>query len=93
LGDGTVDSGNNVTSSNVTHPFTSGYCFIGLGFTPHVAVVSLDGGVTFTAGSTDAAQVQIGHNFPANNCPTGVQVIVHEQIASGTPQPFSIIFE
>lgn len=92
LGDGTVDSGQNVTSANVTHPFTPGYCFMGLGFVPHVAVVSLDG-VNFTAGSTDAAQVKIGSNFPANNCPTGVQAIVHEQIASGTPEPFSIIFQ
>jgi hypothetical protein len=92
LGDGTVDSGHNVTTANVTHPFASGYCFIGLGFVPHAAVVSLDG-FNFTAGSTDAAQVEIGGNFPAANCPAGVQAEVHVQIASGTPEPFSIILE
>jgi hypothetical protein len=91
--DGTVDSGHNVTTANVTHPFPSGYCFSGLGFVPHAAVVSLDG-LNFGVGSTDAAQVKIGSNFPANNCAPGVQVVVHVQIASGcTALPFSIIFE
>lgn len=92
LGDGTVDAGHNVATANVTHPFTSGYCFKGLGFVPHVAVASLDG-VNFTTGSTDAVQVHVGGDFGAANCGAGVQVIVHEQIASGTPEPFSIIFE
>jgi hypothetical protein len=91
LVDGTVDSGRNVTTANVTHPFASGYCFIGLGFVPHAAVASLDG-VNFTAGSTDAAQVHVGGNFAGNNCPTGVQVIVHVQTA-GAQVPFSIVFE
>jgi hypothetical protein len=93
LVDGTVDSGHNVTSANVTHPFATGYCFIGLGFVPHAAVVSLDA-LNFTAGSTDAAQVKIGGNFSSTPCPTGVQVLVHVQIATGgTQPPFSIIFE
>jgi hypothetical protein len=92
LADGRVDSGHNVTTANVTHPFATGYCFIGLGFVPHAAVASLDG-FNFTAGSTDQVQVQIGGNFPANNCPTGVQVEVHVQNAGGTAAPFSIIFQ
>jgi hypothetical protein len=92
LGDGTVNSGHNVTTANVTHPFTTGYCFTGLGFVPHAVVASLDG-FNFTAGSTDAAQVKIGDGFSPGQCPAGVQVEVHVQIASGTPEPFSIIFE
>ena len=74
----------------VTHPFETGYCFIGLGFTPPAAVVSLDG-FNFTAKSTDTAQVHLG-NFFAKNCPEGVQATVHVQV-EGTLEPFSIIFE
>lgn len=92
LADGTVDSGHNVTTANVTHPFPTGYCFIGLGFVPHAAVASLDG-FNFTSGSTDQVQVQIGGNFPAKNCPTGVQVEVHVQNAGNAAAPFSIIFQ
>ena len=90
LPDGTVDSGHNVTTANVTHPFETGYCFIGLGFMPHAAVVSLDG-FNFTAKSTDTAQVHLG-NFGAKNCPEGVQAAVHVQV-EGPLEPFSIIFE
>lgn len=92
LGDGTVDSGQNVTTTNVTKAFTKGYCFAGLGFVPHAAVVSLDG-FNFTAGSTDAAQVKIGNGFSAGQCPAGVQVEVFELLTSATPVPFSIVFE
>jgi hypothetical protein len=92
LPDGTVDSGHNVSTGNVTHPFTFGYCFTGLGFVPHAAVASLDA-INFAAASHDAAQVKIGDVFSPGQCPTGVQVEVHELIASSTPEPFSIVFE
>jgi hypothetical protein len=92
LGDGTVDSGHNVASANVTHPFTLGYCFTGMGFVPHAAIASLDG-INFGAASHDAAEVKIGDVFSAGQCPTGVQVEVYELIASSTPEPFSIVFE
>jgi hypothetical protein len=93
LGDGTVDSGHNVTQANVTKAFPRGYCFTGLGFVPHAVVASLDG-FNFMSGSTDAVQAKIGNGFSAGQCPAGVQVEVFEQLAGTTaPMPFSIVFE
>src|SRR5216683_1603478 len=42
-GSGTVDAANskNVTQANVSHAGVASYCFSGLSFTPHNAVVSI----------------------------------------------------
>jgi hypothetical protein len=70
MADGTLDatSSRNLSASNITHPAPGIFCFSGLGFSPHNAIVTLDPGSTLALDEIAtpwAALGLIGCNDPA----------------------------